>query len=119
MIPGQILLNARPYSRVFQALEQFLDTAIGDPGRKGRGQRRSAGSIGIHVRGNVEAGIAGELDGGHDVFHAAPARLAANFQVKDFDGQIGFVADTNGLGERGHFRSAFAAHVGGIKAAVF
>ena len=119
MVPGQILLNAHAYGRVFQALEQFLDAAIGDPRRKRRSQRRSAGSVRIHVRGNVEAGIASELNGCDNVFHAAPTRFAAHFEVENFNGQIGFAADSNGLGERGHLRSAFAAHVRGIKAAVF
>ena len=58
------------------------------------------------------------MDGGHDIFHATPARFAADFEVKDFDGQIGFAADAHGFGKRGHFRSAFAAHVRSIEAAV-
>ena len=44
--------------------------------------------------------------------------LPLTFRWKDFDGQFGFAADANGFVKRGHFRSAFAAHVRGVKAAV-
>src|SRR5258708_10689956 len=34
------------------------------------GQRGSAGRVWVHVGGNIQAGVARELDGSDDVFHA-------------------------------------------------
>ncbi len=119
MIAGEILLDTRANRRIFQALEQFLDSAIGGPGRKRGGKRRGAGGVRIHVRCDVQAGVACDLDGRDYVLHAAPAGLAADFQVENLDRQIGFAADADGFGEGGHLRGAFAPHMRGVEAAVF
>ena len=79
MIAREFFLDARTNGWIFQSLKQFLDSAICNPRRKRGSKRRGPCCVGIHVRGNIESRIARELDGGDDVFHAAPAGLAADF----------------------------------------
>src|SRR5580700_1547803 len=119
MVAGQFFFDAGANFRIFETRQKFLDTAIRGPGRKGGGQRRTTGRIWIHTGGDVQAGIACRLDRCDYDFHVAPARFAADFEMEDFDGEIGFAADADGFGERFGLRGAFAAHMRGIEAAVF
>ena len=118
MIPGKFLFDARANGGIFQALKQFQGTTIRDPGRESGRERCCAGGIRIHVGGNVEAGVTRVLNVGSNSLHAAPAWLAAHLKVKNFNGEMRFLANANGFRKRLHFRSAFAAHVRGVHAAV-
>jgi len=98
VIAGEIFLDALANGRIFQALEQLLDPAIGNPRRESGRECRSAGGVRIHVGGDVEAGVPRVLNGCNDVFHGAPARPATDLEVKNFNRQICFAADSNGFG---------------------
>ena len=58
------------------------------------------------------------VDAGDDLGHLAPVGFAGGFEVPDLDGDVGFAADARGLVDGVEHGIAFAAHVGGVDAAV-
>ena len=73
--------------------------------------------VGVGVRGDIQALCSGGIDLGNHFRHAPPARFAADLQVPDFDGDMAFAADAQGLVDGRQDAGAFVAHVGGVNAA--
>jgi hypothetical protein len=75
------------------------------------------GGVGVGIGGDIGAGGARGVDLGDDFRHASPVVFAGDFDVPDFDGDVGFAADAQGFIDGGEHGVAFVAHVGGIDAA--
>ena len=118
LVDPHLLLDALSNGRIAQPFEQLIRAPVRHPGRQAGGQRRCACQIGVHVRGNVQAGIARRLNFGHHFAHRSPTRLAAYLEMKNLHRQSCFTADAESFLQRRGFRASFAAHVRGVEAAI-
>ncbi len=88
------------------------------PGRDGSRQRGGPGDVGVLVGGDVEPLGAGLLDALDDLVHPAPHVFSGDLQMKNFHRDIGLPSDGERLIQSVKDRAPFAAHVGGVDAAV-
>ncbi len=101
----------------FRAVETGVDRVIAicqhPIGQQGA-QGSAAGGIGVLVNGHVMTGGAGFFHELNRFFASAPVLLTAYFEVRNFDGYIGFDADVDRFADGGNNAVAFAADVAGI-----
>src|SRR6266851_783015 len=118
MVGSHFHLYLGAYSGVMEPLQKFFQASVSGPRRKTGGKSSATSDVGIHVSGYVLPGIARCLNLINNFGHIAPAGLAGDFKMENFDGKIGFTANAQSFFNRLWLGLALAAHVRSVNAAV-